>query len=80
MDRREIMVKINTLWNTVKANRLPTVYLCHGELTDEEIQLMRSDLRADVGEDGKVGVNYNHATHAKLNSIIEAIKTKNKIK
>jgi len=37
MDRREIMTKINTLRNTVKANRLPSVYLLHGELTDEEM-------------------------------------------
>lgn len=37
MDRREIMFKINALRKTVKANRLPSVYLLHGELSDEEM-------------------------------------------
>ena len=37
MDRREIMGKINALRKSVKANRLPSVYLLHGELSDEEM-------------------------------------------
>ena len=37
MDRRDIMVKINALRKTVKANTLPPIYLLHGELSDEEM-------------------------------------------
>ena len=37
MDRREIMSKINSLKNTVKANTLPSIYLLHGELSDTEM-------------------------------------------
>ncbi len=37
MDRREVMSKINTLRKTVRANRLPSVYLLHGELSDGEM-------------------------------------------
>tara|TARA_Y100000034_G_C6880687_1_gene403511 strand:- start:213 stop:1538 length:1326 start_codon:yes stop_codon:yes gene_type:complete len=37
MDRREIMVKINELKKSVNANRLPSVYLLHGDLSDQEM-------------------------------------------
>ena len=37
MDRDEILKRINIIKDTVKANKLPNVYLLHGEFTDEEM-------------------------------------------
>ena len=37
MDRREIMKQINDLKNSVKGDRLPNVYLLHGDLSDDEM-------------------------------------------
>tara|TARA_Y100000385_G_C13088604_1_gene637641 strand:- start:1564 stop:2886 length:1323 start_codon:yes stop_codon:yes gene_type:complete len=37
MDRDEILRRINVIKDTVKANKLPNVYLLHGEFTDEEM-------------------------------------------
>jgi hypothetical protein len=37
MDRDEILKRINVIKGTVKANKLPNVYLLHGEFTDEEM-------------------------------------------
>ena len=37
VDRNEILKKINAIKNTVKANKLPNVYLLHGEFTDIEM-------------------------------------------
>ena len=37
MDRIQILKKINHIRKTVKANRLPNVYVVHGDLTNEEM-------------------------------------------
>ena len=37
MDRDEILKRINAIKLTVKANKLPNVYLLHGEFTDKEM-------------------------------------------
>lgn len=37
MDRSEILKRIKAIKETVKANKLPNVYLLHGEFTDEEM-------------------------------------------
>jgi len=37
MDRNEILRRINEIKGTVKANKLPNVYILHGEFTDKEM-------------------------------------------
>jgi glycosyltransferase involved in cell wall biosynthesis len=37
MDRTEVLNKINSIKNTVKAKKLPNIYLVHGELEEEDI-------------------------------------------
>lgn len=37
MDRTEVLSKINSIKNTVKAKKLPNIYLIHGELEEEDI-------------------------------------------
>jgi glycosyltransferase involved in cell wall biosynthesis len=37
MDRDELLKKINTIKKSVVANTLPSIYLLHGEFTDEEM-------------------------------------------
>ena len=44
-------------------------------MTDEEKERIHKDYQDTITEKG-IGVNYSHATHAKLNSIIEAIRIK----
>ena len=49
------------------------------DMTQEEREKINKDYQDTIKKDGKIGVNYSHATHAKLNSIIEAIKIKHGI-
>jgi len=42
LDREEILQKINGIKNMVKGN-LPNIYLLHGEMTDEEMNLLNND-------------------------------------
>lgn len=37
MDRREVMDRINKLRETTPANKLPSIYLIHGDLSDSEV-------------------------------------------
>ena len=37
MDRTDVLNKINTIKNTVKAKKLPNIYLIHGELEEEDM-------------------------------------------
>jgi len=37
IDREELLKRIRSIKSTVKANKLPNVYLLHGDFTDEEI-------------------------------------------
>jgi glycosyltransferase involved in cell wall biosynthesis len=37
MDREELLKRIRSIKSTVKANKLPNVYLLHGDFTDEEM-------------------------------------------
>ena len=47
-------------------------------MTDEEKNKMPKDYKDTITDKG-IGVNYSHATHAKLYSVIEAIKIKHNI-
>ena len=40
LDRRQMIEKINMIKDDVKSDKLPNVYLLHGDLTDEEINQM----------------------------------------
>ena len=40
MDRNEMMKKINLVKNSMKTDKLPNVYLLHGDLSDEEMNQM----------------------------------------
>ena len=40
MDRNEMMKKINLVKDSMKVDKLPNVYLLHGDLTDEEMNQM----------------------------------------
>ena len=40
MDRKEIKDKINMVRNSIQSDRLPNIYLLHGDLTDEEMNQM----------------------------------------
>ena len=40
MDRNEMMKKINLVKDSMKADKLPNVYLLHGDLSDEEMNQM----------------------------------------
>jgi glycosyltransferase involved in cell wall biosynthesis len=40
MDRKEIKDKINMVRSSIQAEKLPSVYLIHGELTDDEMNQM----------------------------------------
>tara|TARA_X000001382_G_scaffold2348_1_gene2788 strand:- start:19981 stop:21315 length:1335 start_codon:yes stop_codon:yes gene_type:complete len=40
MDREDIIKKINTIRNDIRADKLPNVYLLHGDLSDEEMNQM----------------------------------------
>ena len=40
MDRNELLKKVEMVRENVKANKLPNVYILHGDLTDEEMNQM----------------------------------------
>ena len=42
LDREEILLKINSIRTQIKGN-LPNIYLLHGEMTDEEMNLLNND-------------------------------------
>ena len=42
LDQKEILTKINVLKDTISGN-LPNIYLIHGEMTDDELNLLNND-------------------------------------
>ena len=42
LDREEILLKINSIRTQIKGS-LPNIYLLHGEMTDEEMNLLNND-------------------------------------
>ena len=43
LDREEIIKRIHFIKNTIKSDNLPNIYLLHGEVTDEEMNLLNND-------------------------------------